>query len=170
MNENDLKRLVRHMIDEALIERGETAMVRVNRKEAFDKVAGLWKRLNEHIVKIVMWGDSRMWRKEVSIFAKDIHEVELKLKSRKKLTIVEHQDAMTDYRSTAWGKGYFKTEINNIRMDMSYPPKRDEEEGRKIAYSIQLALLHTFAYEKSVDTNKILDDILSKYPKIEYRP
>ena len=112
-----------------------------------------------------------MWRKEIKAFAEDINSIELRLKSRKKLTKDEILDAMTDYRPTTLGRKYFHNSYEVIQCDFINKPSRDLEEGRKIVYELQMAFLEMFSdNSKTVSSDSLIDTVLAKYTKLVYRP
>lgn len=165
MEENKLRNLVKQMIAEALIDPKETAMVKVKRKDAFDRAAGLWKQLSFHFIKIVMYGDKQHWRKEIIAFSESLDSIELKLKSRSKLTREEHLDAMSDFRETDWGKKYFFNAFQVVSHDLG-KPKRSLEEAQEIVYELQKVFLDSFTSKSKKNFNSLIDSVLSKYKRV----
>lgn len=170
MDEHNLKHLVRTMIDDALT---ENAMVKMPKREAIVMLRSRWKQLNNHIVKIAMWGDSSGWRKEIKAFSTSLQNTKLKLKRDRHFTREEHEDALEDFRNTRDGKMYFRSKFQEMTDEMNVAkPKRSIEEGQQIAYELQKAFINALIQRQvewgNVDT--IIDSVLNKYPKINAQP
>ena len=165
---NSLNTIIERMIEKAVASQIEKGMVVRTRKEAIQELEAKWEQLNNHIVKIAMWGDKPNWRTEIRTFAVQIQNIRLKLsKSKRHFTREEHLDAMDDYRNTSFGNMYFKSKFEEIN-DSFKGPVRDYKEGQKIAYELQMAFVKAFINKEATygTISNIIDSVLDKYPKM----
>lgn len=167
---NELKEIVRSILREVREQDAtELSMVKLPRKDALEALRSKWVQLNNHIVKIAMWGDAEYWRTEIKTFATGIQNTKLKLpKSNRHFTREEHEDALEDFRNSTDGRRYFQSKVEELIETMDTPPVRTLEEGRPIAYDLQQAFIKAFI-KKQVTwgyVNPLIDSVLNKYPKL----
>ena len=143
----------------------ETAMPTKSLGKAKAMVEQRWKPLEEHLIKLSIWGDRVSWRREVYKFCKNIQDITLKIESRTFLTKQEYLEERTDFRkSTQEIKRLFAGNVASIGRRMTIPKLRDEETARYIVHKIQIDLSELFS-KGDGDNTLFIDEILDRYLK-----
>lgn len=143
----------------------ETGMVQVSLKRAKQMAEERWGQLENHLIKLAVWGDRVSWRREVYAFCKNMQNIDLKLNNRTYLSKIEYLEASTDFRKASQEKkAWFKTRVKNLGKRMSIPRLREDELARYIIHKIQIELSELFSKGLGEDT-ELIDEILDRYLK-----
>lgn len=75
----------------------ELSMAKFTLAKAKDHVRNLTPKLEEHLIKLVLFGDRKGWRDEVAAWCSSIQQIRVNLPKRKFLTKQEYLDCMNEY-------------------------------------------------------------------------
>ena len=139
----------------------ETAMPVKTLKEAKQLIEERWVPLEDHLIKLVVWGDRISWRREVYAFCGNIQKVTVKLKNRVHLTKMEYLESSDEFRvSSQTHRTYFKNRVNRIGKKFKLEKRMPDEASMVLVHKIQIELSELFSMgdgDNTVEIDKILD-------------
>lgn len=109
-------------------------------KDAKNKVMEITPKLDEHIVKLIMFGDRKGWRNEIFAWCNTIYNIKLKLPTRKRLTTEEYMDCLQEFDPTEHVNFQNWVEAIEENLDPKMERKLSLEEARYKVHDIQRKL------------------------------